>query len=71
MSYIFDLEDRLKMALIILSSMGFDTDSIESITYNAASNRVTFYYKSDTIWHVDLKNKKQRCMDNGVWTDWV
>lgn len=71
MSYIFDLEDRLSMALTILSSMGFDVNSIESITYNAESDRVTFYYKSDTIWQVDLKNKKQRCMDNGAWTDWV
>lgn len=71
MNYIFDLEDRLEMTLIILSSMAFDVNLIESITYNATGDMVTFYYKGDTVWQVDLENKKQRCMNNGAWTDWV
>ena len=56
---------------MILISMGFDVNQIESITYNDTSDIVTFYYKDDTLWQVDLENKKQRCMNNGAWTDWV
>lgn len=71
MNYIFDLEDRLRMALTILTSMGFDVNLIGSITYNATGDMVTFYYKDDTVWQVDLEDKKQRYMGNGAWTDWV
>ena len=71
MNYFFDLEEDIRRANMILESMGFDINRIEYVTYLTTIDRVTFYYKDDTIWQVDFKDKKQRCMNNGAWSDWV
>lgn len=71
MNYIFDLEDRIRRKFIILTSMGFDTNQIGSIASDSISDVVTFHYTGDTIWQVDLEERKQRCLNNDEWSDWV
>jgi len=71
MNYFDNYENEIRRATMILESMGFDVNQIEYITYHATSDRATFYYKDDTVWEVDLGDKKQRCMNNGAWSDWV
>lgn len=66
----YEFEDYLTRAVIILESMGFDVKQISPIKYNDTWDIVTFFYKDDSVWQVDLENKKKRHRDNETWTEW-